>query len=115
MSSPKILPSILLIFLCLLIAFFLLQRFVIGANSGVISASNQKEAEAQHQDKLKKYDHILSEAKDELTALNEESDQRMQDDIKLDQKLKALDAELGLSEGEFEQQYPGFSQQGDTQ
>ena len=69
------------------------------------------DSDQSYQEKLTDFDQFLSESKSSLEVLNAESDQRMQADQALEETLKKLDATLGVTEEEFERQYPGFKQQ----
>ena len=69
----------------------------------------------EHQQKIAEYDVYLNEQQSKIDELDYESDQLKELDRDLDEKIKQLDNELGLSPEEFDKQYPGFNMNGDYQ
>lgn len=69
----------------------------------------------EHQQKVTEYDVYLNEQQSQIDELDRESEQLKELDRNLDEKIRQLDNELGLTPEEFEKQYPGFNINGDYQ
>jgi peptidoglycan hydrolase CwlO-like protein len=69
----------------------------------------------EHQQKVAEYDVYLNKQQSQIDELDQESDQLKELDRDLDEKIRQLDNELGITPEEFEKQYPGFNMNGDYQ
>jgi Co/Zn/Cd efflux system component len=59
--------------------------------------------------KVEKVDRWLELQQADIAELEAQSERLLESDIELDNRLKELDARLGISEEEFENEYPGFT------
>jgi peptidoglycan hydrolase CwlO-like protein len=69
----------------------------------------------EHKQKVAEYGAYLNEKQSQIDELDRESDQLKELDRDLDEKIRQLDNELGITPEEFEKQYPGFNMNGDSQ
>lgn len=65
--------------------------------------------------KVEKVDRWLELQQADIAELEAQSELLLESDIELNNRLKELDAKLGISEEEFENEYPGFTPEASDQ